>query len=360
MGKRKFCRPLPAIKVSRELFDDIMSHCQIEFVDDIGLYRNGYEGKDVCKAIRDKYVICTGMYINLLLDKEYRETGKVKIRNNELVDWKQYVCTLVEDLEVAYTGDFAPYICVKLVNDQLHYEGLNDDDIEERLCSYQEEKDDTLRQVHIENVEKGKVLRFDNCVYYDINKAHSYALGIIFPEIKPWLEKIAAKAKKDKKWKSVANYYVGMLAFKTESMKRKGLEGKHEKTYNWIVHNTTRTLLKRIDECSSYDRYGMMTNTIVYANTDGVVIQNPTKFIESSSKFGEFKVESDETTFYTYAGENYFVIQYGDTIKGNLPVKLRKYVDLRKGKVITYTRKKVGNVFEYNDIVEKTIDIEVI
>ena len=361
MSKRQnFKRPLTALKVSRELFDKIMSNCNVEFVDDIGLYRNGYKDKKICRAVKDKYVICTGAYLNLFLDKKYNDNNGFDLSNDKFTGWKQYVCTLREDLLTEFEEDFAPYVCTKIVNDQLHKEGLNDDDIEERLCSYQEEYDPKLKQIHIENVKPGIIQRFDNCYYYDINKAHSYALGIIFPELEDWLKKIAKYSKKNKKWKSVPNYYVGSLAQKTREMRTKGLQGKHERTYNWIVHNTTKKLLERINECTEYDEYGLPTTTIVYANTDGVVLQNPSKVIESSNKFGEFKLETDEHTFYTYAGDNYYVIQYGDTVKGNLPNSLKNLVDLRKGKVISYKRVREGNVFKYIDIEEKYLDIEVV
>lgn len=340
-------KQLPQYKISRRLYDLIVNTFRTEYVNDINTYRNGYKDKSLCVSVPNKSVVCRGAFLNYLLD--YPTVADI------FVDWKQYVCILDEDLEQDVMGDFAPHTCKKLVNDRLNKCGLTDEDIDKRLHEYEAEYSEALAQQHYLDARPGIVQRFDNCIYYDINKAHSDALGEIFPEIKGWLEEIAMLAKEDKRWKSVPNYYVGMLAYKNKSMRDKKESGKYEKTYNWIVQRTTKILSKRFKDISD------LNSNIVYMNTDGIVIQNPAKIIPGSTRFGDFKVESDETTFYTYAGENYSIVQYGDTIKGNLPIALRKKVDLRVGRVISFTRKLNDNkIFEYKNIQPRFKEIEVI
>lgn len=340
-------KQLPQYKISRNLYDLIANSFKTKYVDNINPYRNGYKDKTLCISVPNKYIICKGAYLNYLLNYSFNE--------DMFDDWKQYVCVLNEDLETNIERDFTPHICKKLITDRLLKCGLSNEDIDKRLHEYEADYCEALAQQHFLDVEPGVIERFDNCIYYDINKAHSDAIGEIFPEIRGWLEEIAMLAKEDKRWKSVPNYYVGMLAYKTKSMRQDNEDGKYEKTYNWVVQRTTRILSRRLNDISD------LNSNVVYMNTDGVVVQNPTKIIPGSTRFGDFKVESDETTFYTYAGENYSIIQYGDTIKGNLPMDLRKFVDLREGKVISFDRKLNENgIFEYTNIQTKYIKTEVI
>lgn len=340
-------KQLPQYKISRRLYDLIINSFRTELVNDINPYRNGYKDKALCIVVPQHYIICEGGSLNYLLNYQFE--------SDIFTDWKQYVLVLDEDQEQDVAGDFTPHICKKIITDKLNKCGLSNEDIDKRLHEYEADYCEALAQQHYLFAEPGIIQRFDNCIYYDINKAHSDAIGEIFPEIKGWLEEIAMLAKIDKRWKSVPNYYVGMLAYKTKSMRQKQEQGQYEKTYNWIVQRTTKILTKRLDEVSD------INSNVVYTNTDGIVIQNPTKIIPGSNRFGDFKVETDETTFYTYAGDNYSIVQYGDTIKGNLPMDLRKFVDLREGKVISFDRKLNENgIFEYTNIQTKYIKTEVI
>lgn len=335
-------KQLPQRKISQEVYDLILESFPVEFVDDIGPYRNGYKPalKKVCDP--NKHIIISqAVSLNRLTGTKLDEKNP----------WKQYVLVLDSDQEDEIIEDFNPAQCKWIINSELHKLGFKEEDIENRLNQFQAEKCEEFKQWHAIKAFKGEILKFNDCVYYDINKAHSDALGEIFPELKPWLAEIAVTAKTDKKWKSVPNYYVGMLAFKTKAMRANHTPGKYEKTYNWIVQRTTKMLYARRDEVSNNE------TRRVYANTDGMVLQHPVKIIPSSNKLGEFKIESEETTYYTYRGDNYEIIQYGDTIKGNLPICLRDRVDLRVGKVISFKRvKNKDNVFVYTDIEEININ----
>lgn len=340
----KIKQQLPQIMISQAVYDLILSKYEIKFVDDIGPYRNGYQDKltKVCDLNR-KVIIAQAVVINRHIDSNFNPTQP----------WKQYVMTLDPELTVPYKDDFSPIKCKLILETKLKKLGLTSEDISNRLNQFQAEKDERYTQWHDTRSTKGIIRKFENCVYYDINKAHSDALGEIFPELKDWLAFIAKLAKTDKKWKSVPNYYVGLLAFKTAEMRKNHMPAKFELTYNWIVQRTTKTLFKRYEESVSDN------SRVVYVNTDGIVIQNPIKIIPSSNQFGQFKIESPETTYYTYRGENYEIVQYGDTIKGSLPLALRQYVDLRKGQVISYKRRlNENNIYVYEDIKQFTVETQ--
>lgn len=336
-------KQLVQLQINPEIYDKILKikEGRIDFVKDINEYRNGYEDKKRVKCVIDKYIITTGEILDYVINCNIDDDNYIlnnKAKPCQFVGWKQYVCVVVKELDKCTAPDFAPHICKKIIHDKLHKLGFTDEDIDNRLNMYQAEYDPRLIQVHYSNTERNKILKFTNCYYYDINKAHSDALGEIFPELRTWLQNIAKLARKDKKWKSVPNYYVGMLAYKTSKMKREHRPGKYEKTYNWIVQRTTKMVEDFINEIGAYD------SDMVYINTDGFVINNPLRTPESSKEFGKFKLESDERVFYTYKGDNYEIIQYGDTIKGSLPVSLRKYVDLREGRVVSYKIKEIDGI----------------
>lgn len=338
---------LPTITISQELYEEIILSNKVEYVDDIVEYRYGYDNKRVCYCVPDKYITVRGIVLNNLC-----YWSKNIKTDNDFVDWKLYICQLNREQKEDYTPSFAPHYCKYLVHEQLHKNGLNDDDIDNRLHQFEAEYSEELKQQHLLTIpDRDIIYQFNDCVYYDINKAHSDALSEIFPEIKEWLKDIAKKAKTDKRWKQVPNLYVGILNHRKKSQE----VAEYSKTYNWVVQRTTKTLLKMIDKLEGF-------RTIkVYVNTDGFVLSKPKMKVESSDKFGEFKLETNETTFYTYSDKNYSIIQYGDTIKGNLPVALRDNVDLRIGKIVTFDKvKNDKGIFEYRNIETKYKDIEVI
>lgn len=193
------------------------------------------------------------------------------------------------------------------------------------------------KAIHYRTEEKGKVLKFENCIYLDMNKAHSYVMSQLFPKAMPMFEELAKKGKIDKKYKNVVNYAVGYLNHKN------GNDFYYPNVYEYIVYTIAKTITDKANELTGPD------STIVYVNTDGIVIQNPTQWPEDSQKFGEFKRETKETTFYTYRGDNYWMLQYGDTKKGNLPASIKEHIDLRENKTpkIKKVLNKETKIFEY-------------
>lgn len=214
--------------------------------------------------------------------------------------------------------------------------GLSKDDVNDRLKKC--ERATFNKQLHGTSITtKYKIEKHTNCYYYDINGAHSYLLGQIIPELQPQLKYWNAHKKEHKEFKKIPNYYVGILGMKNNN---------HRKTYHWIVNEVNNIMYTAMNTCEQYGK-----SIFVYINTDGFIIKDPKKLLTTSKELGDFK-EEYRGDVYTYAGSNYSIIQYGDTIKGNLPTHLRKHVDLRIGKVVEFDRIKVGNHYEYINIKE--------
>lgn len=255
--------------------------------------------------------------------------------------WKQIVVELSFEtdshiLEEDKVGSDAK----KQINNVLkkHY---TEKEIDERLNQFEAEYDYKKIQQHSQITKNKTILKFENCVKYDLNGAHTTALSEIFPKCKDYFTKLYLN-----KEKLTMNAYVGMLVYG------------HRKTYNWIVQRTTKQLEERIyNECVGLD------SCCPYINTDGIIISKPAKLINTTSELGGIKRElADETTCYSYqnqeVGHAYWVIQMGSEIKGNLPLSLRKHIDLRIGKVVDF--KKVyheeTDTYTYEDVTEEFIE----
>lgn len=321
-----FMKLLKQIKISRKVYVDIVSkwHNIIKWVDQKdNLYEHWKQDKRYIYAKEEKAIVVSWALLPQVLD----DGGK------------SVICVVNQDQVEDIISDFTPLYCKQLVSKQLHKKGLKDNAIEDRLNQFQVEEDKKLKQQHKIEATENVITKWENCYYYDINKAHMDALIEIFPELKDWFINVAKKSKTDKRFKSIANYYVGLLGKE---------DGKFRKTYNWIVDRTSRILLKLVSELSVF------SSEVIYANTDGFVISNPIATPASSSEIGKFKLETDEHTFYTYRHKSgnckYFVMQYGDTIKGNLPLALRDKIDLRKSIVVDYVRHKEDGYYVYDNV----------
>ena len=247
-------------------------------------------------------------------------------------DWKRYSCSVDMSQEEPFIRTFTPSYVVSLIKKQLHYNHFTDKMIDERLDQFViPEGEPREKQLHSSlDIPCNVVVKFDNCVYYDINKAYMDALIEIFPELKEWFINVAKKSKKDKRYKSIANFYVGCLGKEN---------GKHRKTYEWIVDRTSRKIKALLNTI------GNARGNLVYVNTDGFVYQNPKMTLKTSSEVGKIKLETEETTFYMFQYHDdkgcktpYKILQYGNEKKclSNIQIKDFEHVDLRKGEVISY------------------------
>lgn len=218
---------------------------------------------------------------------------------------------------------------------------------DECYFSHQLTEQEAKHQIHInvpENIYMTNdylVYKFNDCVKYDINGAHCDALCEIFPKAKNDILKLYEKRKKPgNEWiKAMFNMSVGYLNIPK-------LKKKYGGTYWWIVNRTTEILEKAIKE---------LDGTIIYANTDGVCVQHPKKLIENNKELGKFKLEYQGDVYY-HRNRQYFIYQFGDDMVGSLRLAGREYVNLKEGKVISYTL--INQRFNENNIKRSSITIK--
>jgi hypothetical protein len=230
-----------------------------------------------------------------------------------------------------------------------------DAEIDERLRMFEAEKDMNLIQQHYNYpAPDNTIIKLTNTFKFDINGAHTDALCEIFPKAKDKLIGMYLKRKKNPVFKQYPNLYVGMLAQKSKEMRKAGIPGKYEKTYNWIVQRTSRMLLAAMDTVKGCP---------IYVNTDGFIVQNPESLLTPSKNLGEFKLEFSGDT-YVYSDKNYIIYQTGDEKKGSCFTAVRNDIDLSKGQVVHYDTKTVRNAKgeilyrEPTNIIKETIHVE--
>lgn len=241
-----------------------------------------------------------------------------------------------------------------------------------------------IKPLHTDTDTKGKVIKFEDCVYQDIHKAHgSWGLETFknYPNCRKYFEshlKKAQEAKKAdniqeaKKHKDYVNLIVGCL----------GMLPKEGKKADWIFdgvltrplyNECTRITRSKIDAHIRQTRKSILESNELYANTDGYIMQHPDwSKVKNDKKIGEFGTEfvkNNEVWFYSVENSKdftgYSIHQYFDEdgnkqIVGNLPNALKELVDLSKGIVITYksTTDEIGDT-DYLDVKQIKVEMEI-
>ena len=191
------------------------------------------------------------------------------------------------------------------------------------------------------------VHRYTNCYKYDINSAYASAYITLFPKAHDDIMALYLGRHENPDNKKILNYFNGML-------KRKGFAG----TYYWVVNRTNEIMNKALNEVGGVP---------LYINTDGFIVQNPTKLIKHSTELGKFKLEYSGDV-YIYVDKNYFIIQAGQELKGDCMCMVRDKFDLPNGKVVHYNKvRKVIKDATVNDsevsilvadnIIEETVKV---
>lgn len=238
------------------------------------------------------------------------------------------------------TGSLAFNIFTKMLQNA-NYDGA---EIDEICDAHSEKKDDAETQWHIwsPSKEEGKITKYENCVYYDINKAHASLLMELFPRVSPQVLSLLDQAKQFKaegkkadaqRIKDIFNMTVGY--FNTP-------KANASETYWWIVHEVTRRMRSFVNNLLGPE------SELVYVNTDGFVVSNPGRKPAGSDAIGEFGIEY-EGPVWVYEEETtkdvsgYWSIQFGNgEIKGQgLPVRMHEHMDLKNGKVVNYHSRNV-------------------
>ena len=320
---------LPAYSASEELFDEILTAgyevSVITNKDEFNVYKYGYPQKTV--------IMYDGFKTMILLECVLNEHYPLNVR---LTHWKQ--CILHKDI----TQDIR---CGEDINGGTAYNFMkalicryySDEEYKECLRKHQAEYDDELSQYHFSIYEKmGVIVKYDDCYKWDINGAHNDALCEIFPKAAPAIRYMYQQRKQNPVNKKYVNYYCGMLA-------QKGYRG----TYNWIIQRTTRLLLSGINEAGG---------TLLYANTDGFLVQHPDRILTHSTKLGEFKLEYQGPTWFYY-DRNYQCFQTNTgEVKGTLLQVVRDKLDLPNKQVVHYDRKKQGDTYVAENIRTEVLD----
>lgn len=311
------------VEVFYRILDDFAG-C-VDLVKTLDPYYKGYDNPKRIKYNGDDRLICLEYMLDYCTDNTL----------TDVCDWKQVVVRMVPNVDAqAISHDITGIYAWTAFNRALR-NVYTPDMIEACLKSHTAEYSFELQQYHYRYPdEPGKIMSWNNAYVYDVNGAHADALREIFPRAADIILDMHHRRKDNPTLKAVLNYYVGMLA-------RKG----YRETYNWIVQRTTRKLFKAMDYCGGI---------LIYANTDGFVVADPERLLSPTSELGEFKCEHIGVV-YGYTDKNYSVIQYGESMKGNLRIKVRDKVDLRKGKVVHYNIVHDGNIQRLENIVEEIL-----
>lgn len=330
---------LNKIKVSEDIFNAILDHLPtlVKVEKNLNPYIHGYSNKKIIYYDGKENLIIQKFLLRNILNENFND------------GWKQVWITLDTNLSEKQTkkdmyGPTAYNYIMKIVKNY-----YNEDEINELLAKNSIEGRYNIQKHHNYASTPGfkldTIYQFKNCYYYDINGAHADALSEIFPRCKEEFNKMHDERKIKPENKDILNYSVGMLV-------KKG----HRSTYQWIVNRTSISLNKAIFETT-----GLSSDSkLIYANTDGFIVKDPVKELETNKELGKFKLEAKgDVYYYKTKGINesssYFIYQYYNNngekvIKGNLPVELKKYVDLSKGIVVHFDRIYTGHTYKIDNV----------
>ena len=301
---------LNRIKIDSETFNEILESYPkyIEYVDDLSKY--------FAKGYTNKRIIRVDTQTRTLIIQAYR------LRLEQLPsdkDWQQLICVLDDSLDTKNEIRVLPF--AKTANAKINKvlsKYYSKKEIERLLSEHSSKK--RRKPLHMlvpMAFHDGKIHKFNKCVYYDINGAHTDALCEIFPKASKDLIELHHSGFKD-----YINIYVGDLCNR-----------EHRETFDWIVERTRERLESVIKACGGL---------ILYANTDGVILYKPHTKLKTSSEIGQLKAESIDGVIYTFVCDKdaittpYTIYQYkhpskGNQLKGNARLSLRRDMDLSKG-----------------------------
>lgn len=329
--------PLKKMTVNEETFNLILKSFGYK-IKNLKEYQYGYKEKNIIYTDgRDLIIVRRRLVLLNLLEKDPRDF------------WYQvYIHKEIEQIEPIIENNcgISPGGAIKKINGIIHKYYTEEEKIE--IFKNHEKEDSKILHKPI-NTQFDKILRFENCYYYDANGAYASELTKMFPKCdEEFKEMYVHRHDNNNKFKNCFNYYVGCLTMNPQKLEEclkgnKHIRDLYTNTRHYIVDNITNKMNKLITELNYARR--------IYINTDGMIVQHPKNVIDHSEQIGEFKIEY-QGPVYTYNDKNYSIVQYGDEIKGNLPLELRKYVDLRQGKVVHYEKilSKDCMIYEYKNI----------
>lgn len=298
---------LPFQEVNEETFNDILyNHEPVVEICDLKDYVCGYKPKNIIRYNGKDTLIC----------REYILSRYKNLKN--CTSWKQVMVRKNENLDEPVKKSISGNKAWNYMYHHILKKEYTVDEIEEILSSHEADKADIIHFNPTRWMNKNIIYKKENCEYYDINSAYCSALVELFPKCKDKLNRMYKQRKTKPENKQYFNYFCGYLC-----------RVNHRKTFNWITQRTRDILIKAMDKTGGY---------ILYANTDGFIVHNPDVKLKTSKALGDFKSEYSGTIYF-YMESNYYVMQYGNEIKGSALCTVRKDIDLSKGDVVHYLTK---------------------
>lgn len=313
---------LKSYVVNQIMWNELLNECKADY-GPIDEYMFGYIGTDHEKSW------------NAVVDLDKREMVIPsvylydKIKGLTVSCFREYILRLDDSMAVEqkYVDDINGLTAWRKIYSVLN-KYYTEEEIEEQYKLHESEFDPQKIQKHdLFNGELNTLYVLHNCRKYDINGAHNDALCEIFPRCAHIFKKMYDERKTKPNNKKYVNYFVGMLA-------RCG----HRLTYNWIVQRTTAILNKAIETVGG---------ELVYANTDGFIVKDPTAELPVSKELGQFKQEYEgEVRFYRTS--SYFAYEIDtngdeDRVKGSIRLSVRDKIDLKHRIAPQYVLKRNEN-----------------
>lgn len=319
------------VEVNEDIFNTILKYFKVEEDDDIFKHITNKINKNKVYYSKDikgnQFVLIRKSFLSAAFKVAGYDPSILYEGYEEGTGWKTVRVRLtgqtVDCVEVSMTGKQAYNILHKIL---LNY--YTQEEYEAALQTHIAEYDKNKAQFHylyqesLANItaEKPTIRVFDNCFKYDINSAYASELIKIFPNAKDAIIKLYNERKVKPQNKKILNYFVGYLCCVG-----------HRLTFNYIVQNISNLLSQTILKVGG---------RLLYANTDGFLVQNPNNLIDASKNIGEFKLEYEGQVQFIQT-RNYYAYQFGDEITGTLPLKCRTEFDLRQNKYAKYNKRFV-------------------
>ena len=341
-----FKKPLPHVLVPMHIACGYLELMQsaVELVDNMSDYQYGYsDNKKLIRfgEFRDS-TIDNRVFITRATDLQAYLTycTDERIEAVEKQDgWKQLLCRIVFDdnnANIAPINGLQAYLGVMKILGKYYTK----DEIDLIMNKHSVERDPNNIQVHYTNkdIEQNLIYYYPNCIKYDINGAHHSVLCELFPKASKDFEQLFINRKLCPETKMLINFFVGYLC-------RVGYRG----TYNWIIQRATNLLMKKT-ELIALD----MDAEVLYVNTDGILVSNGIQ-LPTSDKLGDFRLEYKGPACICW-GNNYWIYQTKDEIKGSMPLKIRNKVNLFEGKTVEYKSHRKNLVDRYGNLLFKKYD----
>lgn len=320
---------LPLFEISADIFDKVLEIakscklCEKVTYEQFEKCRYGFNPKCATFYYEDE----RERYLSTQINNVIAVSGKnpTKYDRNDYYHQGVFRCAKDQSKSEWFMKSINGRVAYNIVMSQIKKK-LSKEDIEARFKSFDTPENAPYHLAIV--TENNKISKFENCLYIDMNSAHGDAIKEAFPEIAKYIDKLYTERKEKPINKNIMNYFVGYC----KSIGHNGF-------YYWVVNRTRNKLITKASEFMN------ASSRILYANTDGIIINNPDSIPQNETEIGKFKVEYTGPA-YTYrcaiSGYSpYSVIQMGAEIKSYCPNEVRKYIDLANNKAVIYKLKTI-------------------